>query len=100
MERKQPFAGIRFLIFSITSIALGFPIAGALSGIVVYFSPAEWDEVAVGLNTMFLSFFVMFFLGIVFLVLGCLKGGKGTRMACCIFVTLGVMFVVGAWMAS
>lgn len=100
MERKQPFAGIKYLIFSIASIALGFPIAGALSGIAVYFSPAEWDEVGVGWNTVFLSFFAMLFLGLVFLVLGFLKGGKNTRVACCVFTVLGFMFIVGTWLAS
>jgi len=95
LSMKKNWDGVWYLIVAIACFVLAFPIAGASSGIAVYLCPPEVDEVGVGWSTMFIAFGVSTVLGLVFLILGIIKGGTITRLlnllsllfiAFCIFV--------------
>ena len=96
---KKPFAGLWALICSVACVTLFFPIAGAASGIVVhlyhkgYFVPKMYDDVGLGWNTVFYTLFVMTTLGLLFLVLGIIIGGKYTRILCAIFTFIVFLII-------
>ena len=50
-ETRSPWAGIRFCVVAIACFVLAYPIAGASSGIAVYFCPLGVNTMAVGLIT-------------------------------------------------